>query len=128
MLATIENPAITQHSNPLSPHGSGFVKAMHLINIPNATPRLLITAMNQHPCPKVVEAVAYHANSDTCTLARVVRAVEAVTWKQEAMAVGITDKQTVELLEAVITNREHCTVELATVARNLIECIEQTNT
>lgn len=125
MLATIENPAITQHSNPLAPHGSGFVKAMHLISIPNATPRLLITAMNQHPCPKVVETVAYHVNADTCTLTRVVRAVEALTWRQEAMTVCITDKQTVELLEAVIANRVACTVELATVARTLIESIEQ---
>ncbi|MGP4993709.1 hypothetical protein [Glutamicibacter ardleyensis] len=103
-------------------HNIEYWKAMHLLRMGESTPRLLITAVNQYPCTQLLHAVITHDSTNSEVLERVVSAVEAQSMELSPTNTNVF--QWVEVLEAVIANREVCTVELATKTRELIEKLE----
>lgn len=104
-------------------HNLEYWKAMHLLNMGESTPRLLITAINQYPCTQLLHAVVTHTSTNAEVLERVVSAVEVQSMELSPTNTNVF--QWVEVLEAVIANRSVCTVELATKARELIEQLEK---
>lgn len=112
---------IHAHTTQTSTHNLDYWKAMHLLNMGESTPRLLMTAVSQHPCPELLREVASHQSATAEVLERVVSTVEV----QLRDASTDVNKPLIGVLEAVIRNRCACTVGLAGKARTLIESIEQ---
>lgn len=116
--ATLIHP---HHTTQTSTHNLEYWKAMHLLHMGESTPRLLMTAVSQYPCPELLREVASHQSATPEVLERVISTIE-VQLREASTNVHNT---LIGVLEAVIQNRGGCTVGLAGKARTLIESIEQ---